>query len=361
MNEQEKREADHIYESEKQNGEPFYPNAVVKDALVTLLVFLILVGLSAFFRAELQPPANPADSSYIPRPEWYFLFLYEILKFFPGDLVVVGVIVLPTCVFLILFLLPWLDRSKDRHPRQRRGIMALLTFSWTIILGFTLLALVSVPLQSEITPAVAGVNQQQASGGQALYLAQCSGCHGQFGEGGPNPNRQGSIIPPISSHSFLTTFTDDTLFNIITNGLPDSGMTAFGQQNGGPLDSAKVGLLVKFIRAWESNPPVIAKLQPTTSGESASVSAALGNVSRGSLNFGVFGCGSCHGQDGSIPVGANRTVIVNPAWLAKESDTQLANIIYQGFTKPYMRSYRGVIAPNQMNDLLAWLRSHQPK
>lgn len=359
MNEQEKREQDRLYEEAKQRGEWFYPNAVVKDAVVALVIFLILVGLSAFFKAELQAPANPADASYVPRPEWYFLFLYEILKFFPGNLIVVGVIILPSVVFLILFLLPWLDRGKERHPRKRRSIMALLTFSWTIIIGFTVLAFVSAPTQTEIVSAVAGVNQQQASAGQALFLNQCSGCHGQYGEGGPNPNRPGSIIPPISSHTFLANFTDETLFNIVSNGLPDSGMAAFGLQNGGPLDADKIDLLVGYIRSWQTNPPVASSAGSPNNSETIEVSAAKGNAERGSLYFNTFACSSCHGQDGGLPMGPQHIAVIDPNWLKTMSDSQIALIIYQGFTKPFMRPYRGVISTEQMNDLLAWLRSHQ--
>ncbi len=361
MNEEEKREQDRIYEEAKQRGELFYPNAIIKDAVVALVIFLILVGLSAFFKAELQPPANPADASYIPRPEWYFLFLYEILKFFPGDLIVIGVIVLPAVVFLILFLLPWLDRSKESHPRKRPAIMALLTFTWTVIIGFTVLALVSTPTPIDSTPPIAGVNQQQASAGQALYLSHCSGCHGQYGEGGPNPNKPENIIPPISSHAFLTTFTDDTLFNIVSNGLPESGMSAFGQQNGGPLDPDKVDLLVSYIRGWQTNPPVVANSDTTSASEGSEASAAQGNAERGFLYFNQFACSSCHGQDGGLPMGPNHISIIDPTWLSRESDSQIALIIYQGFANPYMRSYRGVIPPAKMNDLLAWLRSHQRK
>lgn len=356
MNEQEKREQDRLYQAAKRQGEPFYPNVILKDVLVSLVVFLILVGLSAFVGAELQAPANPADSSYIPRPEWYFLFLYEILRFFPGDLIVIGVIVLPAVTFLLLFLLPWLDRGKERHPRTRAGVMALLTFAWTIVIGFTVLAFISAPPQAELVPAVAGINQQQAGAGEALFLSQCAGCHGQYGEGGPNPNRPDNLISPISSHAFLTTFTDDTLYNIIANGLPESGMSAFGQQNGGPLDSDKIDLLVTYIRSWETNPPVVGNADGSAE---LDVSAAKGNVQRGFLYFNRFACSSCHGQDGGLPMGVNRIVITDPVWLETVSDSQIALIIYQGFVNPYMRSYRGVISPEQMNDLLAWMRSRQ--
>lgn len=358
MNEQDKQEQARLYEAAKRRGEPFYPNAVIRDALVALVVFLILVGLSAFFKAELQAPANPSDSSYVPRPEWYFLFLYEILKFLPGSLVIIGVIVLPAVVFAILFLLPWLDRSKERHPRKRPLIMALLTFAWVNIIGFTVLAFVSAPRQTEITSAVAGINQQQASAGQDLFLNHCAGCHGVYGEGGPNPIRAERIIPPISSHSFLVTFTNDTLFNIIANGLPDRGMAAFSQRNGGPLDDARIDQLVSFIRRWETDPPVVPS--DADSAETLASSASQGDAVRGMMVFASLGCPGCHGSTGTLPVGTNRVSIVAPAYLASKSDAQLIAIIHQGFPAPqFMRAYRGLITPQAMSDLLAWLRSHK--
>ncbi|MEO8392190.1 MAG: c-type cytochrome, partial [Chloroflexota bacterium] len=270
MNEQEKQEDARKYKASKRQGEPFYPNAIIKDALVALFIFLLLVALSAFFRAELQAPADPSDSSYIPHPEWYFLFLYEMLKFFPGGLVILGVIVLPAIVFLILFLLPWLDRGPERHARKRPAIMALMTFAWSIVIGFTLLAFISAPHQAETAPAVAGLNRQQADSGQTAFVETCSGCHGEQGEGGPNPSKPGSIIPPISSKEFLAAFTDDTLFNIVSNGLSDRGMAAFSTRNGGPLDDSKIEFIVSYLRHWENNPPVVAAYVPPTPNPSAS-------------------------------------------------------------------------------------------
>jgi mono/diheme cytochrome c family protein len=299
MNDQEKREYERQYKAAKQQGELFYPNAIIKDALVALFIFLILVALSAFIGAELQAPADPSDSSYIPRPEWYFLFLYEMLKFFPGDLVIVGVIVLPAIVFLILFALPWLDRGRERHPRKRPGIMALLTFSWAIVIGFTLMAFVSAPHQAESTAAIAGLNipTRPNDVGQTLFVEQCASCHGEFGEGGPNPSRPGNIITPISSQGFLTTFTDDTLFNIIANGLPDRGMAAFSQNNGGPLDDRKIEQIVTYLRAWEASPPVVAAYvpPPITEPNGAALFTSV--------------CAPCHGLYGEGGIGPTLATI----------------------------------------------------
>ena len=448
MNEQEKREYERQYKAAKQQGELFYPNAIIKDALVGLFIFLILVALSAFVGAELQAPADPSDSSYIPRPEWYFLFLYEMLKFFPGDLVIVGVIVLPAIVFLILFALPWLDRGRERHPRKRPAMMALLIFAWTIVIGFTLMAFVSAPHQTESTSAIAGLNVpgRPNDAGQALFVEQCTSCHGEFGEGGPNPSRPGNIIIPISSQGFLTTFTDDTLFNIVANGLPDRGMAAFSQTNGGPLDDRKIEQIVTFLRAWEASPPVVAAYVPPPITEpngaalftsvcapchglygeggsgptlasvnfsqrfpvegmhedtiqnadelsqhvfermssltGAQLDAVLnytyslspgggpvvlapssnqGDPANGAVLYTDW-CANCHGPDGMTAVGANALVIVDPAFLEGVTDDHLVEIISAGFPLPNdMPAFREILSSQEISDLLAWLRTFEPK
>ncbi len=76
MNENEKKQYLEKYKKAKEEGVPFYPDILFKDALIALLVFLILIGLAYFVGAPLESRANPADSSYTPRPEWYFTFLF---------------------------------------------------------------------------------------------------------------------------------------------------------------------------------------------------------------------------------------------------------------------------------------------
>src|SRR4030065_2177164 len=121
MNEQERRQYLEEYHEAKEKGPSFYPEVGVKDAIVALLVFLALVALAYILGAPLEERANPADTSYTPRPEWYFLFLFPLLKYFPGELEVIGVVVLPSLVVILLFLLPFLDRSPRRHFLGRRG------------------------------------------------------------------------------------------------------------------------------------------------------------------------------------------------------------------------------------------------
>jgi ubiquinol-cytochrome c reductase cytochrome b subunit len=129
MDEQEKREYQEKYQKEKEKGIFFFPDLLFKDAVVSLLIFVALILLAYFVGAPLEEQANPADATYTPRPEWYFIFLFQLLKYFPGSLEVVGVIVIPTIAILVLAALPLLDRGPKRHFLNRKlwvGITALL-------------------------------------------------------------------------------------------------------------------------------------------------------------------------------------------------------------------------------------------
>src|SRR4030066_1752231 len=133
MNEKEKQAYLEKYHQDKEHGVPFFPDIIFKDVVISFVIFLILIVLASRLGAPLEARANPADTAYTPRPEWYFLFLFQLLKYFPGKLEVVGVILIPTFAILVLFLLPVLDRSTKRHFLDR-----------PIVTGITLLGLVSV-------------------------------------------------------------------------------------------------------------------------------------------------------------------------------------------------------------------------
>jgi quinol-cytochrome oxidoreductase complex cytochrome b subunit len=106
MNEQEKQEYLERYKVAKEKGVPFFPDILFKDAVVVLFIFLILAALAYFLGAPLEARADPADTNYTPRPEWYFLFLFQLLKYFPGSLEFLGVVVLPTWLFSVYFYYP---------------------------------------------------------------------------------------------------------------------------------------------------------------------------------------------------------------------------------------------------------------
>jgi ubiquinol-cytochrome c reductase cytochrome b subunit len=105
-------------------SEPFYPRQVLFDMGFVLLIMSVLAGLSYLRPVTLGPIANPADTHFLPRPEWYYLPMFEWLKFWEGPKVVLGVVVIPGLLAMAFFLMPFLDRRLERQP-WRRPIPAL--------------------------------------------------------------------------------------------------------------------------------------------------------------------------------------------------------------------------------------------
>jgi mono/diheme cytochrome c family protein len=170
MKDEEKRAYLEDYQARKAKGRPFFPDILFKDVVVSVLVLLGLIVLAYFLGAPLDARANPNDTTYTPRPEWYFLFLFQLLKYFPGKLEIVGVFLLPTAVVLLLFLLPFLDRSPRRHPLARPIVSGAAVLMIVGIIGLSALSVREAP-----PPAEASRGGDPTA---ALYSGNCAGCHG---------------------------------------------------------------------------------------------------------------------------------------------------------------------------------------
>jgi ubiquinol-cytochrome c reductase cytochrome b subunit len=139
----------------KQESELFYPRQVLMDLSLTALLIIGLGVLCFFVPIELGPPANPADTQYIPRPEWYYLPIFQWLKYWHGAASIVGVLVIPTILVLAVLALPFLDRGVERRPWRRPVAMGAYAFA--------LLSLVGLGLRSQYLDSHdAGVAQQLA-------------------------------------------------------------------------------------------------------------------------------------------------------------------------------------------------------
>ncbi|MBS1718762.1 MAG: cytochrome bc complex cytochrome b subunit [Armatimonadetes bacterium] len=114
---------------------PFYPNQLFKDAIVLLVGVGLLIYLAIAFPPALEAVANPTGTDFSPRPEWYFLGLYELLKIMPPGWEVVAAVIIPTTVTIGMILLPWLDRSRSRHPAKRQ---------WVIFSGIAVILLIGL-------------------------------------------------------------------------------------------------------------------------------------------------------------------------------------------------------------------------
>jgi ubiquinol-cytochrome c reductase cytochrome b subunit len=130
----------------------FFPWHVMRDTVIMASVFALLVTIALTFPAHLDEIANPADASYVPRPEWYFLSLFQLLKYFPGRFEPVATIVVPGLVVGFLVALPFLDRGDDRHPlsRGRRLLAAALGVIVIGVVTLTVLGLRDMPVRAGI-------------------------------------------------------------------------------------------------------------------------------------------------------------------------------------------------------------------
>jgi ubiquinol-cytochrome c reductase cytochrome b subunit len=123
----------------------FYPEQVFKDTVAIFIAFIVLFVLAVAARVPLEQLADPTDTSYIPRPEWYFLFLFQILKLFNGPLEVVGSVLLPGLAVLALILVPFIDRSRMVKVTRRTAALAFVLLAAIGWGGLTTAAILSTP------------------------------------------------------------------------------------------------------------------------------------------------------------------------------------------------------------------------
>jgi mono/diheme cytochrome c family protein len=597
MDEKERQEYLEQYKKEKEKGVPFFPDILFKDAVISLVIFIVLVALAYFIGAPLEPRADPADTTYTPRPEWYFLFLFQLLKYFPGTLEVVGVFIIPSVAIILLIALPLIDRSPKRHFLRRPVILGATILSVIGVLLLTIQSNREIPPPLEIvggdqtaalytencapchgpsmavpagvnlhdiiaqgqhedmpgwsgdlttdeidalagfivspagsqlftdncsechevtelvasnplvlresiqgglefephaeldipdwsetisqedqtkllnflvapdgqrlfatncapchgqSVAVAGGEEQlleiisqgglhlemppwrdmlsdsdldllaryvtdpasvpegaetfenNCSGchanripsagdvetarqiiaeggghetmpvwgevltseqldalvtftlaaaegtsveiGQELYSQNCATCHGEFGEGGPNPSRAGDIIFPISTEEYLKTRDDFTLRSIIAQGQPNFGMSPFGSAFGGPLDDEQVDAIVAFIRSWEADPPV--ELPPE-------IEISVETVSLDAREIYEQLCAQCHGLSGEGGIGPS---FQDPQLQAAKTDTQLFDDINLGHAATAMIGWGDILSAEQIQSLVELIR-----
>jgi menaquinol-cytochrome c reductase cytochrome b/c subunit len=164
----------------KNQGKPFFPYAIAKDSLMACVVLAVIVLMSLLFGAELGPKADPTTTTYTPRPEWYFFFLFELLRVVkPPELVFLATIGIPTVCLVLLLLLPFIDRGPERHPLRRpiamvAGLATIAAMTYLTVLG----ALAGSPTEID-QPAPPGLEKGQ----QITASSGCLGCH-KIGENG---------------------------------------------------------------------------------------------------------------------------------------------------------------------------------
>ena len=195
MNRAEKEQYLREYEALKKKGKPFFPYAVLKDSAMALIVVLVIAAMSIVLGAEQGPKADPTTTSYLPRPDWYFYFLFEVLRVIkPPELVPLATIGIPTVAMVLLLLLPFYDRSPERRPERRplattAGLMTIVAMAYLTFLGAAAGSPNTIDLE---------VDPQYEAGKEVVASSGCLACH-KIGENGntlaPNLTDIGAKLP----------------------------------------------------------------------------------------------------------------------------------------------------------------------
>jgi menaquinol-cytochrome c reductase cytochrome b/c subunit len=179
------------------NTEAFFPDFLLKEWMVGAVFLVGFMTLVMADTPEIGEVANPTNTGFVPIPDWYFLFLYQLLKYkwAAGKFTVIGTVIVPGIAFTALMLVPWLDRSKERQPLKRlitTGIMivsliSVIALTWAAEYEHTL-QLESAVGQTPENTSVIAVNEL----GYKLYQQNaCIKCHGDQLQGTNGPSLLG--------------------------------------------------------------------------------------------------------------------------------------------------------------------------
>ncbi|MCU1312589.1 MAG: Cytochrome b/b6 domain protein [Acidobacteriaceae bacterium] len=368
----------------KMAPEGFYPRQVLMDMGFALLIMVGLGILAYFHPVGLGPIADPANTQFLPRPEWYYLSMFEWLKYWEGPKVVFAVIVIPGILALLFFLVPFLDRGLERRP-WRRPIPVLsvaIVLVGIVYLGMksnsddrrdpTAAAQLAAQEQQEkaysaapfepyiespggTAPAtVASVPTDPLVGhGRGIFEAHgCAGCHGAAGVG--------SIAPALVG--ITSKLPGDQLTTLLKH--PNARMTA-GRMPAVDISQTDMSSLVAYMAALgtpAANAPVshdadAAEVASARShGSLRNASATLPSSSAahaGQQTFGQHGCAACHGPTGE----GGRAPAIAPL-IARRSDAQLLEVFKAPNAKMKAGGMQAVAGtPAELTSLVAYLRT----
>src|SRR5918911_4832522 len=194
----------------KTRGKPFYPYAMFHDTVMSLVVVTVIIGLACvwYFTTSADPnscgsgdscllgpryaePADPGTTNFVPRPDWYFYFLFYLLRIFKWpDSVILGTVGIPTILLIILLMLPFLDRRRERHLLRRpvaviAAVLVVLSMGVLTYKGAT----AKEALTSEVAAAVPSWAQREGfasnaaavKGAKAVATSGCTACHTYLG------------------------------------------------------------------------------------------------------------------------------------------------------------------------------------
>jgi len=321
MNDETKKKINARYESELNKGERFWPDSIYKDLIVSLGIFVLLILLATFIGVSPEPKADPSDTSYIPRPEWYFLFIFKFLAIY-GQIPILGkiewiaTVAIPGIAVGFLTLVPFIEKRPDRHYGKRVlpiSIMAIM------VVGAVLLTLTSeVPTVS-------------ADGSKFLGLLQAI---------------SGLIIPTVAmialilmSFVFKQTTTRTMIWTTVL---------------------ASVSMIIVSGTVLALHPkPVVEETEVATT--------LVDQITAGQDLYSIH-CTECHGDDGSVAIiegvegleGEEITPINSKDVLYTITDSAMYEVIAYGRPNagmtPFGKAYGGELSKSEIDYMTIFMR-----
>jgi mono/diheme cytochrome c family protein len=325
MKEEHKKNVLEKYKIALQKGERFWPDSIFKDLLVSFGIFIVLIMLATFLGVPGEPKADPSDTSFVPKPEWYFLFLFKFLAVY-GQIPLLGKIewiataLIPAAVILLLFVLPLMDKNPYRHYSRR---MMALSIMAVFVVSMVVLTLISG------VPAISG-----NSGMSTMTLLQFL---------------TGLVIPILAYIIIIgSSFLSKKFVNLVSR---LQKWTAVG---------ASVSMVVVAGGVLLLAPPT------------ASIEVQVANTLTDQILVGQdlysVNCVECHGAEGEGGIisgvegleGFNMKAIHTQDEMYTRDDTTLADIISYGQPNlgmtPFGKAYGGGLSPSEIDSLVAFMR-----
>jgi ubiquinol-cytochrome c reductase cytochrome b subunit len=314
----------------KSEEEPFWPKQVLKDA-IAWLAFLALLGWWCLgHAAPLEDQADPSQP-YEARPEWYFMFFFQLLRHFEGPYEVVGTFVLPLAFCLLMLFWPFLDRNPRRNPIRRPVSMGLFVAGTAGLLGLTYYAIATDVRMTEparvITKAASSAAEPagpiQRADVARIYDENCAACHGVDGHG--EQVRPGMpAIPDFVSLAWQMSQTDLEITHGIQEG-KGAQMPAYRDK----LSPEQILALTVYLRAFAINPHDASRPVAADEAPAAPVEAQMSEVQV----YRAY-CLACHDADGrgtttrqAMP---DMPDFTDRNWQTSRTDAQLTHSIEQG-------------------------------
>jgi ubiquinol-cytochrome c reductase cytochrome b subunit len=346
----------------KAEEEPFWPKQLLKDG-VCWLVFIAALGLWSYHRsAPLEAQADPSQP-YEARPEWYFMFLFQLLRYFHGTYEIVGTFVLPLLFFLVLFFWPFLDRNPHRNPRQRPLAMSLLTLATTGLVGLTIYAIATDVRMSEPTQAVAAEAARptepagpiQRADVARIYNEQCAACHSV--DGSARQIRAGMpTIPDFTSMAWQMSQTDLEIVHRISDG-NEPLMPAYRNR----LSQQQILGLAIYVRAFVSVPSDAAAPKLPQPLPPAPVTSAPSPTAAELPKAQVYRayCLACHDADGRGRTARKAMPdlpdFTDAKWQATRTDVDFQKALLDGKGK-FMQPLKGKLTAAEVDQAVSYVR-----